>query len=68
MGCIECDVPAAVTRGRGGKHTQEREREGGRESKGGIWRSADYAEQTQQLAEKAKFFTNHRGGELWGMR
>lgn len=25
MGCIECDVPAAVTRGRGGKHTQERE-------------------------------------------
>lgn len=67
MGCIECEVPAAVTRGRGGERTLEREREigeAGRESKGGIWRSADYAEQTQQLAEKAKTFTNHRGGQI----
>lgn len=41
-------------------HTGEREGEKGEESKGGIWRSADYAEQTQQLAEKAKTFTNRR--------
>lgn len=47
---------------------RERARERGREGKGGIWRSADYAEQTQQLAEKAKTFTNRRGveGETWG--
>lgn len=38
MGCTECEVPAAVTRGRGGKHTQERERERGeaREEFGGV--------------------------------
>lgn len=37
----------------------------GSESKRGIWRSADYAEQTQQLAEKAETFTNC-GGRGWG--
>lgn len=38
MGCIDCEVAAAVV--------------GGKE--GGIWRSADYAEQKQQLAEKVQ--------------
>lgn len=56
MGCIDCEVPVAVTGG-------EREGETKREGKGGIWRSADYAEQTQQLAENTKTFTNHRWGE-----
>lgn len=62
MGCIECEVPAAVTGGRGGERTQEIEREKEKEGKGGIWKSADYAQQTQQLAEKAKTFTNHKRG------
>lgn len=64
MGCIDCEVPAAVTGGRGGERTPEREREKEKEGKGGIWKSADYAEQTEQLAEKAKTFTNHKGGEI----
>lgn len=33
MGCIECEVPAAVTRGRGGERTLEREESRDRERK-----------------------------------
>lgn len=62
------EVPAAVTGGVG-VHTRERKRKRERERRqGGIWRSADYAEQTWQLAEKAKTFTNRRGGERGEMR
>ena len=52
MGCIDCEVPAAVTGGRGGERTLERgrQKEKARED---IWRSADYVEQNQQLVEKA---------------
>lgn len=57
MGCIECEVPAVVTRGRGGERTLEK----GKKTEAGIW-SADYAEHTELLAEKAKTFTNHRAG------
>lgn len=49
----------------GGDGMGERVRVRREKSKGGIWRSADYAEQTQQLAgkqEKKKTFTSHRGG------
>lgn len=45
MGCIECEVPAAVTRGRGGARTLEKGK-----NEGGIW-TADYAEQTELLAK-----------------
>lgn len=65
MGCIECEVPAVVTRGRGG----ERRLEKGKKTEGGIW-SADYAEHTELLAEKQKPLPitgrEERGGE--GMR
>lgn len=50
MGCIDCEVPAAAPGWGGGMLERERERGGG---KRGIWRSADYAEQNEQLAEKA---------------
>lgn len=41
-----------------GRRTNTRE---GEKTEGGIW-SADYAEHTELLAEKAKTFTNHRAG------
>lgn len=50
--------------GGGGSGRGERVRDRREKCKGGIWRGADYAEQTQQLAGKAKkkTFTSHRGG------
>lgn len=70
MGCIDCEVPAAAP-GWGvgvGGYARERERERGGGGKRGIWRSADYAEQNEQLAEKAKkkkkrTITNRREGD-----
>lgn len=49
MGCIDwCEVPAAVT---GGGEVEEQRREG---RQGGIWRSADYAEQSKLLAGRVR--------------
>lgn len=68
MGCIDCEVPAAAPGwGWGGGDARERERERGGGGKRGIWRSADYAEQNEQLAEKAtkkkRTITNRREGD-----
>lgn len=64
MGCIDCEVPAAVTGGRGGERTLERERqrEKAREEFGGVLTMRNRPSSWQKKQKPLPITEGERGG------